>query len=44
VEAVVGCPKVAELMLSVIARDGINGEKRVENLGGKVGKEAGLGG
>jgi hypothetical protein len=31
-------------MLSVIAGDGINGKERVENLRGKVGKEAGLGG
>jgi hypothetical protein len=31
-------------MLSIIAGDGISGEERVENLGGKVGKEAGLGG
>jgi hypothetical protein len=39
-----GCPNVAELMLSIIAGDGISGKERVENLGGKVGKEAGLGG
>jgi hypothetical protein len=29
-------------MLSIIAGDGVNGKERVENLGGKVGKEAGL--
>ena len=44
VEAVVGCPNVAELMLSVIPGDGINGKERVEDLRGKVGEEAGLGG
>ena len=41
-EAVVGSPNVAELVLSIIAGDGINGKERVENLGGKVGEEAGL--
>jgi hypothetical protein len=44
VETVVGCPNVAKLILSIIAGDSISGEERVENLGGKVGKEAGLGG
>ena len=39
-----GCPNVTELMLSIIAGDGVDGKERVENLGGKVGKEAGLGG
>jgi hypothetical protein len=39
-----GRPNVVELMLSIIAGDGVNGKERVENLGGKVGKEAGLGG
>jgi len=43
-EAVVCCPYVAEVVLSIIAGDGINGKKRVKNLRGKVGEEAGLGG
>jgi hypothetical protein len=43
VEAVVSCPYVAEVVLSIIAGDGIGGKERVEDLRGKVGKEAGLG-
>jgi hypothetical protein len=38
------CPYVTEMVLSIIARDGICGKERVENLRGKVGKKAGLGG
>jgi hypothetical protein len=44
VEAIVSCPKVTEMVLSIIAGDGIGGKERVENLRGKVGKEARLGG
>jgi hypothetical protein len=44
VKAVMNCPYVAEVVLSIIARDGICGKERVENLRGKVGKKAGLGG
>jgi hypothetical protein len=32
------------MVLSIIIGDGVGGEERVENLRGKVGKEAGLGG
>ena len=42
-EAVVGRPYIAKMVLSVIAGDSIEKE-RVKNLRGKVGKEAGLGG
>jgi hypothetical protein len=42
VEAVVSCPYVTEMVLSIIVGDGIGGKERVENLRGKVGKKAGL--
>lgn len=43
VEAVVCCPYVTEMVLSIITGDGICGKKGVENLRGKVGKKTGLG-
>lgn len=43
-EAVVSRPNIAELVLRVIAGDSVEGKEGVEDLGGEVGKEAGLGG
>ena len=36
------CPDIAKVVLGVIARDCVGGKEGVENLGGKVGKEARL--
>ena len=42
VKAVVSGPDIAKVVLGVVARDSVGGEEGVENLGGKVGKEARL--
>lgn len=42
-EAVVGFPYMAKVMLNVIYGDGVLEQEGVKDLRGKVGKEAGLG-
>jgi len=42
VKAVVCSPDVAKVVPSAVTRDSVSGKERVENLGGKVGKEARL--
>jgi hypothetical protein len=42
VKVVVCSPDIAKVVLGIVARDSVGGKEGVENLGGKVGKEARL--